>query len=32
MDKDKFLNPDYKSDENTRNEIENIHKEGISLS
>ena len=32
MDKDKFLNPDYKPDENTRNEIENLHKEDISLS
>jgi len=32
MSKDKFLNPDYKPDENTKQEIENLHKEGISLS
>ena len=32
MDKDKFLNPDYKPDENTCEEIENLHKEGNSLS
>ena len=32
MDKNKFFNLDYKPDENTRNEIENLHKEGISLS
>ena len=32
MEKDKFFNPDYKPDENTRNEIENLHKEDISLS
>ena len=32
MDKDKFFNPDYKPDENTRKEIENLHKEGSSLS
>jgi len=32
MDKDKFLNPNYKPDENTRNEIETLHKEDISLS
>ena len=32
MDKDKFFNPDYKPDEHTRNEIETLHKEDISLS
>ncbi len=32
MSKDKFLNPDYKPDENTKQEIENLHKEGVSLS
>ena len=32
MEKDKFFNPDYTPDENTRNEIENLHKEDISLS
>ena len=31
MDKDKFFNPDYKPDENTRKEIETLHKEGKSL-
>ena len=32
MNKDKFINPDYKPDENTCMEIENLHKEGKSLS
>ena len=32
MDKNKFFNPDYKPDENTRKEIENLHKEGTSIS
>ena len=32
MEKDKFFNPDYKPDENTRNEIEILYKEGKSLS
>jgi len=32
MSKDKFLNSDYKPDENTRQEIEALHKEGVSLS
>ena len=32
MSKDKFLNSDYKADENTRQEIEALHKEGESLS
>jgi len=32
MGKNKFFNPDFKPDENTRNEIENLHKEGIPLS
>ena len=32
MEKDKFFNPDYKPDENTRKEIETLHKEGTSLS
>ena len=32
MSKDKFLNPDYKPDKNTRQEIENLHKDGESLS
>ena len=31
MNKDKFFNPDYKPDENTCMEIENLHKEGKSL-
>ena len=32
MSKDKFLNSDYKPDENTKQEIESLHKEGVSLS
>ena len=32
MSKDKFLNSDYKPDENTKQEIEVLHKEGVSLS
>ena len=32
MSKDKFLNSDYKPDENTRQEIEALHKDGESLS
>ena len=32
MSKDKFLNSDYKPDENTRKDIETLHKEGKSLS
>ena len=32
MNKDKFLNSDYKPDENTRQEIEALHKDGESLS
>ena len=32
MSKEKFLNPDYKPDENTRTEIENLHEGGESLS
>ena len=32
MSKDKFLNSDYKPDENTKQEIEALHKEGVSLS
>ena len=32
MEKEKFFNPDYKPDENTRNEIETLHKEDTSLS
>ena len=32
MSKDKFLNPDYKPDENTKQEIEALHKDGESLS
>ena len=32
MSKDKFLNSDYKPDENTRQEIESLHKDGESLS
>ena len=31
MSIDKFLNPDYKPDENTREEIEILHKNGDSL-
>ena len=31
MGENKFFNPDFKPDENTRNEIENLHKEGIPL-
>ncbi|MDP7027462.1 MAG: pentapeptide repeat-containing protein [Candidatus Marinimicrobia bacterium] len=32
MSKEKFLNPDYTADENTREEIETLHKDGESLS
>jgi len=32
MSKDKFLNSDYKADENTKQEIEALHKDGVSLS
>ena len=32
MSKDKFLNSDYKPDENTKQEIEALHKDGESLS
>ena len=32
MSKEKFLNPDYKPDDNTREEIEKLHKDGESLS
>ena len=32
MSKDKFLNSDYKADENTRQDIEALHKEGESVS
>ena len=32
MSKDKFLNSDYKPDENTKQEIEVLHKDGESLS
>ncbi len=32
MSKDKFLNSDFKPDENTRQEIETLHKDGESLS
>ena len=32
MSKEKFLNPDYTPDENTRQEIELLHKDGESLS
>ena len=32
MNKDKFMNPDYKPDKNTRQEIEKLHDEGVSLS
>ena len=32
MNKDKFINPDYKPDKNTCMEIENLHEEGKSLS
>ena len=32
MSKEKFLNPDYKSNDNTREEIEILHKNGVSLS
>ena len=32
MSKDPFMNPDYKPDENTRQEIENLHNDGVSLS
>ena len=29
MSKDKFLNSDFKPDENTRQEIESLHKDGV---
>ena len=32
MDKDKYINPEYKPDEHTCKEIENLHKKGESLS
>ena len=32
MSKDKFMNPDYKPDKNTCQEIEKLHDEGVSLS
>ena len=32
MNKEKFLSPDYKPDKNTREEIENLHKDSQSLS
>ena len=32
MNKEKFFDPEFKSDENTKQEIENLHKEGNSLS
>ena len=32
MNKEKFLNADYKPDDNTKEEIEKLHKEGESLS
>ena len=32
MSKDPFMNPDYKPDENTRQEIEKLHNDGVSLS
>ena len=32
MSKEPFMNPDYKPNENTRNEIEKLHKDGVSLS
>ena len=32
MSKEKFLNSDYKPDENTKQEIEDLHKDGKSLS
>ena len=32
MSIDKFLNPDFTSDDNTREEIEKLHKNGVSLS
>ena len=32
MSKDPFMNPDYKPDENTLQEIEKLHKDGVSLS
>ena len=32
MSKEKFLNPHYKPDENTKEEIEKLHKDGESLS
>ena len=32
MSKEKFLNPDYTADDNTREEIEKLHKDGESLS
>jgi len=32
MNKDPFMNPDYKPAENTRQEIEKLHNDGISLS
>ena len=32
MSKNPFLNPDYKPDDNTRQEIENLHNDGVSLS
>ena len=32
MSKDQFMNPDYKPDDNTRQEIEILHNDGVSLS
>ena len=32
MSKNPFLNPDYKPDDNTRQEIEKLHNDGVSLS
>ena len=32
MSKDPFMNPDYKPDENTRQEIKKLHNDGVSLS
>ena len=32
MSKNQFMNPDYKPDDNTRQEIEKLHNDGVSLS
>ena len=32
MSKDPFMHPDYKPDENTQQEIKNLHNDGVSLS